>query len=60
VLNKKKNDLLVSYIGTIDNNYKDASSVTETYLADAIDALVDGKNPDPNFTKAVGCTIKSK
>lgn len=60
LLNKKGNDLIVEYIGTIDNNYKDASQVTETYLADAIDALLQNKKPSVTETKAIGCTIKVK
>lgn len=53
-------EFMVKYIGTIDNNYKDPGAVTETFLSDAIDALLAGKEPDPNFTKAIGCTIKVK
>ena len=60
LLNKQGNDFIVEYIGTIDNNYKDASAVTETYLADAIDALLAGKKPAVTETKAIGCTIKEK
>lgn len=60
LLNKEDNDLVVSYIGTIDDNYKDPSSVNQTYLADAVDALLEGAKPNPDFTKAVGCSIKSK
>jgi peroxiredoxin len=60
LLNKKGNDLIVEYIGTIDNNYRDASQVTETYLADAIDALLAGEKPSITETKAIGCTIKVK
>ncbi|MDD4384492.1 MAG: thioredoxin family protein [Bacteroidales bacterium] len=60
LLNKKGKDLIVEYIGTIDNNYKDASQVTETYLADAIDALLENKKPSATETKAIGCTIKVK
>lgn len=60
LLNKKGNDLIVEYIGTIDNNYRDASQVTETYLADAIDALLAGEKPRITETKAIGCTIKVK
>ena len=58
LLNKKGNDYIVEYIGTIDNNYKDASQVTETYLANAIDALLVGKKPSVTDTKAIGCSIK--
>ena len=50
----------VRYIGAIDNNASEASEVSEYYLADAIEAIEAGKNPDPDFTKAAGCTIKWK
>ncbi len=48
----------VKYIGAIDNHARDASAVTEKYLANAIEALKSGEHPDPDFTRAVGCTIK--
>lgn len=60
LLNKEDGKLKVAYIGTIDDNYKDESAVTQKYLADAIDALIAGKTPDPSFTKAIGCSIKDK
>lgn len=60
VLKKKHDELIVSYIGTIDDNYQDVSKVKTRYLADALDALLDGKTPDPAVTKAIGCTIKTK
>lgn len=60
LLNKEDDTFVVSYIGTIDNNYKDASEVDEKYLANAVNALLDGEKPDPDFTKAIGCTIKDK
>ena len=47
------------YIGAIDNSV-DADSVTKRYLEDAIAALEAGNEPDPNYTKAVGCSIKVK
>lgn len=46
------------YEGAIDDNYKDAASVEQTYLNDAINNLVSGKKIDPNNTKAIGCSIK--
>jgi len=52
-------DMRVRYIGAIDDNYKSEDAVEKTYLEDAIDALLSGKNPDPSFTKAIGCTIKA-
>lgn len=60
LLNKEDDTFVVSYIGTIDNNYKDASKADEKYLANAVNALLDGEKPDPDFTKAIGCTIKDK
>lgn len=50
----------VRYIGAIDNNPQDADAVTKRYLEEAIAALEEGRDPDPDFTKAVGCSIKTK
>ncbi len=60
LLKKSDEKFIVSYIGTIDDNYKDASSVEKKYLENAVKALLDGKDPEPNYTKAIGCTIKDK
>lgn len=60
LLNKEEGDLIVRYIGTIDDNYADASAVKEKYLANAVDALIAGKDPDPAVTKAIGCSVKKK
>ena len=60
LLKKENNKFIVEYIGTIDDNFKDASEVQKHYLADAVNALIMNKKPDPNFTKAIGCTIKDK
>lgn len=60
VLNKTNDELIVSYIGTIDDNYKDEASVSKTYLSDAVDALLAGNKPSPEFTKAIGCSVKRK
>ncbi len=58
LLNREGDDLVVAYIGAIDDNYRDANAVEERFLANAIDALLDGRKPDPDFTRAIGCTIK--
>ncbi len=52
-----KNWTLV-YEGAIDDNHKDASSVDQAYLKNAIKNLAQGKEIDPNDTKALGCSIK--
>ncbi len=50
----------VAYVGAIDDNAMDASSVSQRYLEEAIGALLSGESIEPAYTKAVGCTIKSK
>jgi peroxiredoxin len=60
VLSKKGSDLKVEYIGTIDNNYKDASKASTNYVEDAIHSIMKGKKPEVTYTKAIGCSIKSK
>jgi peroxiredoxin len=60
LLSKKGEKLTVEYIGVIDDNYEDASAVKKAYLADAVDALLDGKKPEITETKAIGCSVKKK
>jgi peroxiredoxin len=48
----------VKYIGAIDDNHKDASSVSKRYVEDAVDALLEGKEIEVKTTKAIGCSIK--
>ncbi|NTW23703.1 MAG: thioredoxin family protein [Lentimicrobium sp.] len=59
LLNKSGKSLKVAYIGAIDDNSQDAEAVSEKYLENAVNALLSGKSPVPDFTKAIGCTIKS-
>lgn len=58
LLQKVKSDYIVKYIGAIDDNSKSPSDVEEKFAENAIQALLKGNDPDPNFTKAIGCTIK--
>lgn len=51
---------VVKYIGAIDDNVDNAEEVTERYLENAIQSLEMGKEPQPNITKAIGCSIKVK
>ena len=53
-------NLIVKYIGAIDDNTDDASAVKEKYLENAIAALEKGTEPSPVVTKAIGCSIKVK
>ncbi|MBP1840641.1 thioredoxin family protein [Formosa algae] len=52
-------DKKVQYIGTIDDNARSAEDVKVKYVEDAIHALENGKKPEPNFTKAIGCPVKA-
>lgn len=60
LLNKENGKFMVAYIGTIDDNYKDADAAQKHYVADALNALLKGEKPNPDFTKAIGCSIKDK
>lgn len=52
--------LVVRYIGAIDDNPETPSAVRQRYVDNAITALLRGERPDPDFTRAIGCTIKRK
>ena len=58
VLVKKADKLKVAYVGTIDNNYKDASAADKHYVKDAVNSLLAGSSPELKETKAIGCGIK--
>jgi len=60
ILNKTQGVLKVAYIGTIDDNARNATSVTKRYVEDAVDALLAGKPVPTTKTKALGCGIKWK
>ncbi|MCH7413064.1 thioredoxin family protein [Belliella sp. R4-6] len=58
ILDKEDDEFIVKYIGAIDNNYQNASAVTEKYVEDAMDAILSGEKIAVETTKAIGCTIK--
>lgn len=60
VLAKEGNQLVVKYIGAIDNNADDASKADKKYVSDAVHSLLKGKDPQIAATKAIGCGIKWK
>lgn len=51
---------VVRYIGAIDSNPELPSMAKERYVESAIDALLRGETPKPDYTLAIGCTIKKK
>ncbi|WP_228850763.1 thioredoxin family protein [Aegicerativicinus sediminis] len=59
VLEKTKAGNIVKYIGAIDDNYQDASSVNTTYVENAVDALLNGEQVKETKTRAIGCSIKA-
>ncbi len=60
LLEKESKDLIVRYIGAIDDNYKSADQVEERYVENAVDALLAGNPVPEKETKAIGCSIKTK
>jgi peroxiredoxin len=48
------------YTGKIDDNWQSPKAVTRRFLQDAIDALLNGRDPAEAQTNAIGCTIKWK
>lgn len=58
LLEKTSKGNLVKYIGAIDDNYQDATSVETKYVEDAIDAMLKGEPIEMKTTKAIGCSIK--
>ncbi len=60
LLQKEKGAFKVAYIGSIDDNAMNPSEVTSRYLEKAIASVKSGIPPNPNTTKAIGCTIKAK
>jgi peroxiredoxin len=58
VLNKEDNELIVKYIGSIDDSARNAKAVKTKYVENAVDALLKGMPVDPASTNAIGCSIK--
>ena len=52
-------DLRLRYRGAPDSDYEDESQ-NAAWLREALDALLDGSEPDRAETEPVGCTIKWK
>jgi peroxiredoxin len=60
VLNNDNNTFKVAYIGAIDDNSRNASSVKKRYVEEAVDALLANTAVPTAKTKAIGCGIKWK
>lgn len=53
-----KQTMKIEYIGAIDNSSRNASAVTEKYVENALDALLEGREIKKTKTRAIGCSIK--
>ncbi len=61
ILNKNHdNNFILSYIGAVDDNARDANNVKDRYVEKAISDLLEGTAPMVTETKAIGCSIKTK
>lgn len=60
VLSKAGGSNAIAYIGAIDNDTENKNPDKKNYVQDAVNALLAGRKPELAFTKAVGCTVKSK
>lgn len=60
ILEQVGSNMVLSYIGAIDNNTQDANAADKKYVEDAVNSLLKGEKPTTTKTKAIGCTIKWK
>ncbi len=51
---------VVRYIGAIDDNPEIASLAKNRYAENALEAMLRGETPKPDYTLAIGCTVKKK
>jgi peroxiredoxin len=58
LLENTKKGRVVRYIGAIDDNVRNASAVTDRFLANAVNELLAGKEVSVKETKAIGCSVK--
>lgn len=58
VLQKTAHGNMVKYIGAIDDNYQNSSSVKVRYVEQAVESLILGKVIKQKKTKIIGCSIK--
>jgi peroxiredoxin len=52
--------LTLAYHGRLDDNWKDPTAVTKKDLAEALDAILAGKQPSKDQIASMGCSIKWK
>lgn len=60
IVQKSGSTMKLKYKGAVDDNPQSAVDVEEKFVENAVNALLAGKNPPKNNTRAIGCTIKWK
>ncbi|SEJ85512.1 AhpC/TSA family protein [Dyadobacter sp. SG02] len=60
VIQRQGNDLVIKYIGAIDNNAQDAAQSSQNYVQSAVGALMADQPVAVPIAKAIGCGIKRK
>lgn len=50
----------IAYKGAIDNNPQVAANANVRYLENALNAIMNRRNPSPSSSRAVGCNIRLK
>ena len=58
IIEKQKSDLVLKYIGAIDDNTDQPEAVTKKYVENAVNEILKGNEVTTPMTKAIGCTIK--
>ncbi len=58
VIWKENNEWVIKYNGAIDDNGADPGKVNNNYVAEAIDALLNGNEVKLKETKSIGCQIQ--
>jgi len=58
VLNKEDNELIVRYIGSIDDSARNSGAVKTKFVENAVESLSKGIPIEIASTKAIGCSIK--
>ncbi len=48
----------LAYHGAINDSPRDPSKVTREFLSQAIQAVLEGRSPEPQFVNPLGCSIK--
>ncbi|CAM1374209.1 thioredoxin family protein [Tenacibaculum xiamenense] len=60
ILNKRNDKLIVEYIGAIDDSSLNEKNVKVPFVENAISSIMKGEKPSQTYTRAIGCSIKTK